>query len=104
MKGWNQERVQKGLKPVEMGIGIHTGNVLIGNMGAENRLNYTVIGSNVNLAARLCDIAGRMEILVSKETLSEPHVGESIQVEEMPPTELKGYEEKFVLYRVKGGK
>lgn len=104
LKGWNQERVQKGLKPVEMGIGIHTGNVLIGNMGAENRLNYTVIGSNVNLAARLCDIAGRMEILVSKETLSEPHVGESIQVEEMPPTELKGYEEKFVLYRVKGGK
>lgn len=104
LKEWNQERAQKGLPPVEMGIGIHTGVVLIGNMGAENRLNYTVIGSNVNLAARLCAVAKGMEILITKDTLEETHVKESIEVEEMPPSELKGFDESFVLYRVKGRK
>jgi len=104
LEEWNGERKSKGLPLVKMGIGIHTGNVLIGNMGAENRLNYTVIGSNVNFAARLCSIAEGMEILISKETLSEPHVKENIVVEELPPKELKGYEETFVLYVVKGEK
>jgi len=104
LKEWNQERTQKGLHPIEMGIGIHTGVVLIGNMGAENRLNYTVIGSNVNLAARLCEVAKGMEVLITKDTLSETHVGESIEVEELPPADLKGFDESFILYRVKGGK
>ncbi|MDN3505643.1 MAG: adenylate/guanylate cyclase domain-containing protein [Simkaniaceae bacterium] len=97
LKEWNAEREE----PVEMGIGIHTGVVLVGNMGAENRLNYTVIGTNVNLAARMCSTAKGMEILVSSETLKEPHVQESIQVEELPPTELKGFDTSIVLYRVK---
>ncbi len=101
---WNKERTQNGEEPVEMGIGIHTGVMLAGNMGAENRLNYTVLGSNVNLAARLCSAAGKMEVLISQETLSEPHVQDRIEVEELPPTELKGFEESFVLYRVKRGK
>lgn len=101
LRQWNEERKTKGLEPVEMGIGIHTGVVLVGNMGSENRLNYTVIGSNVNLTARMCSIAKGMEILISKETLEEAHVKESIQVEELPPTELKGFEESFILYRVK---
>lgn len=101
---WNEERKKEGKQPVEMGFGIHTGIVLVGNMGAENRLNYTVIGNNVNIAARLCSAAKRMEILISKETLEEPHVKESIEVEELPPTELKGFEESFILYRVKGKK
>jgi len=101
LKEWNTERVQKGQEPVEMGIGIHTGVVLVGNMGAENRLNYTVIGTNVNLAARMCSAAKGMEILISSDTLKESRVSENIQVEEMPPTELKGFDKSFILYRVK---
>lgn len=104
LEEWNRERTQKGEEPVTMGIGIHTGNVVVGNMGAENRLNYTVIGSNVNLAARLCSAAEGMEILISKETLSEPHVAEKIEVEKLPPKQLKGFDESFILYRVVGGK
>jgi class 3 adenylate cyclase len=99
---WNRERAQAGLPPIEMGIGIHSGNVLVGNMGAENRLNYTVIGNNVNLASRLCGVATPMQVLISPETYAEPHVKENIEVESLPPIELKGYEEKVSLLAVKG--
>lgn len=104
LKEWNKEREAGGLHSIEMGFGIHTGNVLVGNMGAENRLNYTVIGSNVNFANRLCSAAGPMEILISKETLAETHVAEHIEVQEHTAVELKGYEESFVVYTVKGAK
>lgn len=104
LREWNKERTEKGLHPIEMGIGIHTGVVIAGNMGSENRLNYTVIGSNANLASRLCSIAKPMEILITKDTLVEPRVQEGIDVEQMPPTEIKGFDKSFIFYRVKGGK
>lgn len=102
LKKWNEQRTKMHLVPIEMGVGIHTGNVLAGNMGAENRLNYTVLGSNVNLAARLCSSAGPMEILISDATLNEPLVKDKIFYEEMPPLTLKGFDIPVVVYRVKG--
>ncbi|MCC6473076.1 MAG: response regulator [Burkholderiales bacterium] len=50
----------------QLGIGIHTGPVMIGNLGSPERLDYTLIGPNVNLAARLCSMAERLSIVVSK--------------------------------------
>lgn len=94
LKTWNTE------PKVEMGIGIHTGLVLVGNMGAENRLNYTVIGRNVNLAARLCSAAAGMQILISEETLNEPGVKEKVAVTALPAAELKGFDEKIPLFQV----
>jgi len=99
---WNRERTSRGQVAIEIGIGIHTGTMLAGNMGAENRLNYTVIGSNVNLAARLCGAAKRMEILISKGTLDEPFVKETIIYEEMPPIALKGFDQPVQVFRVQG--
>jgi class 3 adenylate cyclase len=100
MREWNRERSHLGEPIVELGIGIHTGSMLAGNMGAENRLNYTVIGSNVNLAARLCQVAKGMEILMTKDTLDQPFVKERIVYEEISPLQLKGFDKAVDVFRV----
>lgn len=104
MKGWNVERVQRGLPPIQIGIGIHVGQVLAGNMGAENRLNYTVLGSAVNLASRLCSIAEPQEILVSKDIFEDAKVHEKILFEEKPPVLVKGFSDPIQTYKVTGKK
>ena len=50
---FNQRRREHGLVPIEVGVGLATGEVLAGSLGSRRRLEYTVIGDNVNLAARL---------------------------------------------------
>ncbi len=100
LEAWNQERVAKGKQPIEMGIGIHTGLMLAGNMGAENRLNYTVLGSNVNLASRLCSHANPQEILITKTTWEDPSVHAHIQATMLPPVTFKGFDEPITIYKV----
>lgn len=80
---------------------IITGLILIGNMGAENRLNYTFIDSSINLAARLCSAAKRMEILISKETLAEPFIKDNFSFEEIPISAFKGFDQSIQVFRVK---
>ena len=104
LKQWNQERELQKEPPLEMGIGIHTGVVVAGNMGAEDRLNYTVIGANVNLAARLSQMAKPMQIIISEKTLEASHVRESFDVESLEPIFLKGFTDPVKIYQVVGFK
>lgn len=52
-------------KSIELGIGIHAGTALVGNIGSDKHLDYSVIGETVNLAARLCGCAEPMSVVVS---------------------------------------
>ncbi len=63
-----QDRNTRGFPVFQVGIGINTGNVVVGNVGAKNRMDYTVIGDTVNVAARLEQIAEGQEILVGEQT------------------------------------
>src|SRR5690606_31048293 len=71
MKIMRQKWRSQGIKtPLEIRMGISTGYTTVGNFGAENRMDYTIIGKEVNLASRLESLAEPGEILVSYETFS----------------------------------
>jgi class 3 adenylate cyclase len=97
---WNLERKEAELPLVHVGIGIHTGPVCAGNMGAKHRLNYTVIGSNVNMASRLCSSALESEVLITEATYLEEGVKERIEVEDKGKMTFKGFDEPVQVYRV----
>jgi class 3 adenylate cyclase len=56
---FNEKRQQQGRHPIRFGVGINTGEVTVGNIGSTERMDYTVIGDNMNLTARICDHAGK---------------------------------------------
>ncbi len=102
LKKWNEEKAHK--ERIEMGIGIHTGVVVAGNMGAEDRLNYTVVGTGVNLTARLCAAARPGQILISEYTLNEPRIKESFVTNPLPPIVAKGFSQPIQVYEIVGFK
>jgi adenylate cyclase len=73
-----------------IGIGVSTGETIVGNFGSVKRLEYTVLGNDVNLAARLCSAATGGQILVSEGTYEI--VKDQVIVEELAPKHLKGIE------------
>jgi len=66
-----RRKAERGEETFEVGIGINTGVAIIGNIGSSNRMDYTVIGDCVNVAARLQQIAKGGEILIGEQTYLE---------------------------------
>ena len=55
MSQWAKERTEKGLPVISHRIGIHYGECIVGNIGTDERKEYTVVGDAVNIASRICD-------------------------------------------------
>ena len=71
MAGVNQQNQRLGLPMLEMGIGINTGEVVVGNIGSQKRAKYTVIGSHANLAARIESYTVGGQVLISEYTVQD---------------------------------
>jgi class 3 adenylate cyclase len=87
------------LAPLGLGIGVHTGEVIVGNIGSERVMDYTVIGDTVNIARRLQEAARPGEILISEAIYKEMP---KIQAKPLSEKFLPGRSEPVVLYVLKG--
>jgi class 3 adenylate cyclase len=83
-----------------LGVGLHTGEATVGNVGSERVMDYTVIGDTVNVAHRLQETARRGEILISEATCLA--AGGAVRAERVDTRQLPGRSEAVVVYSVLG--
>jgi class 3 adenylate cyclase len=100
LEDFNREQATRGLPAVAMGIGINTGEVIVGNIGSEQRTKYGAVGTAINLAYRIesCTVGG--QILVSPDT--HARVEPMVRVRGTVTAELKGLGRPLTLHEVCG--
>jgi adenylate cyclase len=97
---WNQRREREGLPPVRVRVGINSGPAVVGNVGTEKRVDYTVLGSSVNIASRLeSGVAKPGQLVISQNTLDR--VVGSFEIESLGEFALKGLQQKMPVFAVK---
>ncbi|MBI5237184.1 MAG: adenylate/guanylate cyclase domain-containing protein [Deltaproteobacteria bacterium] len=86
--------------PLQMGIGIDSGEVIVGNMGSQVRMEFTAMGDAVNMASRLTDMANGGDILISETVYNS--IKDNIVAERIPWTSIKGIDQPLTLYNLVG--
>lgn len=96
----NAERANLGKPPIHIGIGVHTADVVLGNIGSKDRLDFTVIGDGVNTCSRVESANKELGItlLITADTLA--HVEHHFDTRPMPTAQLKGKSNIPALYEV----
>jgi len=93
----NRENTQWNIR---VGIGIHTGEMIMGAMGSEERMDFTILGDNVNMGSRLCDHAGPGETVLSEDTYRSVGSLEGITVVKGERISVKGRARQIQIYNV----
>ena len=101
MRQWAKERIDKELEPISHRIGIHFGPCIVGNIGNDQRVEFTVIGDTVNVANRLCEKCKdeQADVLISEEL--RVRLAEEINSTEIKDLHVRGRKEKITVHKIK---
>ncbi len=96
----NADRECRGLAKIRHGLGIHCGSVIAGNIGTEDRLEYTVIGDTVNVASRIQDACKSVGKAFLISDAVKTRLPPDIQVQPLPEQRVKGRQAPVRMYAV----
>jgi adenylate cyclase len=96
----NVSRAGKGKHTVEFRIGVNCGTMFAGNLGSDERIQYTVVGESVNLASRLAGVAEGGQIVISRNLHRRSDVRRSVVVREYKEVQLRGIKDPVGTYLV----
>lgn len=96
----NERRVSSGLLPVHFRIGVNSGNMVAGNLGSQERMDYTVIGDAVNLASRLSDLAGSDQIVIIDELYNIPNIKQRVVARPYQTIQVRGKQKPVTTWLV----
>jgi adenylate cyclase len=96
----NEKNHSEGLPHVEMGIGIHTGEVVAGNIGSHRRVKYGIVGANVNQTSRIESCTTGGQVFISVETRRD--AGAILRIDGQMEAELKGMKSPITIFEVGG--
>ncbi len=100
LQRFNADQAKRGGVNIKIGVGIHTGPLIAGNIGSDRKMEYTVIGDTVNIASRVQDLNKeyKTEIIITQACHDATH--RSFQVRPLGATSVKGKEQKIQIFEV----
>lgn len=102
LNAYNLERIEEGYQPIEVGVGVHTGPVIMGTVGVDTRMDMTVLGDSVNIAARLESLnkVYGSNVIVSAQTRRLLLGNDEFQWRELDCLRVKGRDEPLIVFEV----
>lgn len=100
IKAMNEDRARFGKDPISIGVGLNTGELLVGFIGSSQRLEYTCIGDTVNTSSRVCSMAKHDQVLISEFTYN--CVASRVEAVQVGARMFKGKQKEVMVYEVFG--
>jgi adenylate cyclase len=105
VNAYNTDRLNKKYKPIQVGFGIHSGSLMLGIIGANNRMDGTVISDSVNLASRLEGLTKeyKVAIIVSESVIKQIEDQSKYHFRLLDKVQVKGKQNKVIVYHIYDG-